>query len=267
MSGSARRGAHSPWVKRLGRVGFFAKGLLYAVVALIAVEVARGERRKAQAEEGAITRLAQESVGEVLLVLLAIGLAGYALWRVRIAIVGPPGETGARATAERVGSVVLAIAYASLCVYTVRFLAESEGGESTEPDTVTKTLLDEPYGVALVIAIGLVMLGVAAYEAHKALTRGFMDDLETSRMSPRARKLAAVTGSAGHGALTVTSTLVGVFLIKAAVEHEPREAVGLDGALQEVVDQDIGPVLLGVVAVGLLTYAAFCFIESRYRRL
>ncbi|MDP9188898.1 MAG: DUF1206 domain-containing protein [Actinomycetota bacterium] len=274
MSGGARkasrgaeRAARSSFTKRLGRLGFVAKGLLYAVVALIALEVARGERRKAQGEEGAIATLADESFGEVLLVLLAVGLAGYALWRLRIAVLGPPGESGAKAQAERLGSVALAIAYASLCLYVIRFLTGSSGGSSTEPDSVTKSLLDEPYGVALVIAIGIVLLGVAAYEAHKAVTRSFLDDLELGRMSPRERQVAIVTGAAGHAALTVISALVAVFMIKAAVEHDPKEAIGLDGALQELVTQDLGPFLLGTVAVGLLIYAGYCVIEARYRKL
>ena len=80
---------------RLARFGFVAKGLLWAVVALIAIEVARGDRRKAQGEEGAILEVARQPFGEILLVVLAIGLAGYALWRLRIAILGPPGESGA----------------------------------------------------------------------------------------------------------------------------------------------------------------------------
>ena len=267
MSGSVRRGAHSPWVKRLGRLGFLAKAVMYAVIALIALEVARGERRKAQDEEGAITLLAQEPFGEALLIALAIGLAGYALWRLRVAVVGPPGERGAKALAERIGSVALAITYGMLCVYTVRFIAEAEGGGTTEPDTVTKTLLDEPFGVALVIAIGVVLLGVAGYEAHKAIRRSFMDDLETSRMSAAERKAAELTGAAGHAALTVIAVLVGVFLIKAALEHDAREAIGLDGALQELVSRDLGPLLLGIVAAGLLVYSAFCVIQARYRRL
>ncbi|MGZ5324630.1 MAG: DUF1206 domain-containing protein [Solirubrobacterales bacterium] len=126
-----------------------AKGVLYAVVALIAIEVARGDKRKTQDEEGAITALADQPFAELLLVLLAIGLAGYTLWRLRIAILGPPGESGASALVERGGSVALAVAYGGLFVYTVRFLATDPGGGTTEPDTVTKRLLDEPYGVAL----------------------------------------------------------------------------------------------------------------------
>ncbi len=254
---------------RLARFGFVAKALLWAVVALIAIEVARGDRRKAQGEEGAILELARQPFGEILLIALAVGLAGYALWRVRIALLGPPGESGASAAAERVGSVVLALSYAALCFYTVRFLTESgtSGGSSAEPDSVTKSLLDESYGVALIVGIGLVLLGVAAYEAYKAISRSFLDDLETGRMSASEKKAATFLGTAGNGGLAVISALAGVFMIKAAIEHDPKEAIGLDGALQELVGQKLGPFLLGATAACLLLYAAYCLVEARYRKL
>lgn len=165
----ARRAPRSEWTKRLGRLGFLAKGLVYAVVALIAIEVAGGEKKKAESEEGAITHLAEESFGEALLVLLAIGLAGYALWRLRVAILGPPGESGARAAMERVGSIMLTLAYASLYVYTVRFVTTETAHGGTKPDEVTKELLDHDYGVALVIGLGVVMLVVAPMRRRKVL--------------------------------------------------------------------------------------------------
>ncbi len=255
---------------RLARFGFVAKGLLWAVVALIAIEVARGDRRKAQSEEGAILEVARQPFGEILLAVLALGLVGYALWRLRVAILGPPGESGAEAAAERVGSVVLAISYTALCFYTIRFLTKSgnSGGSSSDPDSVTRTLLDESYGVVAIIALGLVLLGVGAHEAYKAITRSFLDDLETGRMSESEKKGATVLGMAGNAGLALISVLAGVFMIKAAVEHDAKEAVGLDGALQELVSQKLGPFLLGATAACLLLYAAYCcFIEARYRKL
>ena len=256
------------WPKRLGRLGFVAKGLLYAIVALIAIELARGERRKAQSEEGAIEELAHQPFGEVLLWLLAVGLAGYALFRLRIAVLGPPGESGVHAAGERIGSMVLMVVYAGLCVYTVRFLTHSSGGGGTHPDELTRNLLDESYGVAAVIAIGVVMVGVACYEAWKGLSREFLDDLEVGRMSSSEKNMSRLLGTIGYCALAVTSAIVGYFLIKAAVEHEAKEAVGLDGALQELVDQRFGPLLLGAVAAGLLAYAAYAvLVEARYRRM
>lgn len=264
----ARRAAQSSTARMLGKAGFLAKGLLYLVIALIAIEVARGDRRKAQGEEGAIEALADQPFGEILLGLLALGLAGYALWRLRIAVLGPPGESGVEAQAERIGSVALALSYGALCAYTIRFLTTSRnGGGSTEPDTVTKSLLDEPYGVALIIGIGAIFLGVAAYEAYKALTHGFLDDLELGRMSDAERKLATAMGTAGHAALAVISALVGIFMVKAAIEFDPKEAVGLDGALQELVTDSLGPALLYAVAAGLLVYSGYCVIEARYRKL
>lgn len=257
--------------KTFAQAGFVAKGIVWAVVALIAIEVARGDRRKAQDEEGAIQELANQPFGELLLIVLAVGLAGYALWRARVALLGPPGESGASAAAERVGSVVLALSYAALCFYVVRFLTESGGGgggaTSGNPDSVTKSLLDESYGVALVIGIGAVLLGVAAYEAYKAITRSFLDDLETGRMSAKQKRVATFLGTAGNAGLAVISALAGVFMVKAAIEHEPKEAVGLDGALQEIVSRDFGPLLLGLTAACVLLYAAYCLVEARYRKL
>ena len=264
----AHRGAHSGPARGLGRLGFIAKGLLYGVVAIIALDVALGDRKKAQPEEGAIAAISEQPFGEVLLVLLAIGLAGYVLWRLKIAIWGPPGESGPHATAERIGSVALAVTYAGLFIYTVRFLTTDHAHSETEPDSVTKSLLDEPYGVALVIAIGAVLIGVGAYEAYRSASHKFMEQLELERMNEHEERVATVAGTAGHAALAVVSSMIGAFLIKAAVEHDPKEAIGLDGALQELASQSLGPVILGIVAVGLLVYGGYCaFFESRYRKV
>jgi len=65
----------------------------------------------------------------------------------------------------------------------------------------------------------------------------------------------------------VVFALVGIFLIKAAVEYDPDEAIGIDGALRKLAEQTYGTVLLGVVAAGLLAYAVFCFVQARYRRV
>jgi hypothetical protein len=56
-------------------------------------------------------------------------------------------------------------------------------------------------------------------------------------------------------------------LVKAALESDPREAIGLDGALQELAGRPYGSVLLGLVAAGLLLYGLYCLVEARYRKL
>jgi len=61
--------------------------------------------------------------------------------------------------------------------------------------------------------------------------------------------------------------LIGGFAIKAALEYDPNEAIGLDGALQKLSHQSYGPWLLGLTAAGLVAYAIFCFADARYRRV
>ena len=74
-------------------------------------------------------------------------------------------------------------------------------------------------------------------------------------------------GTFGHLARTVVFGLVGVFLIKAAVDYQPSKAVGIDGALAKLRDSSHGPILLGIVAAGLIAFAVYSFSDARYRRI
>jgi hypothetical protein len=61
--------------------------------------------------------------------------------------------------------------------------------------------------------------------------------------------------------------LIGVFLIKAAVDYNPDKAVGVDGALAKLLNHAYGSVLLGVVAAGLIAFALYSASDARYRRI
>jgi hypothetical protein len=85
---------------------------------------------------------------------------------------------------------------------------------------------------------------------------------------PRAeRGWAIAVGVAGHAARAVVFGLIGAFLVKAAVQYDPQEAIGIDGALRKLVQQPYGEPLLGVVAAGLLAYAVYCLVQARYREV
>ena len=87
-----RRAGRSPWVERLGRLGLVAKGTLYAVVGILAFKVALGGREESPDREGALQAIAQQPLGKGLLVLLAVGLAGYALWQLARGLLDREGE-------------------------------------------------------------------------------------------------------------------------------------------------------------------------------
>jgi len=71
----------------------------------------------------------------------------------------------------------------------------------------------------------------------------------------------------GYAALGVVISIIGIFLIVAASQHNASKAKGLDGALQELAHQRFGLVLLGIVALGLFAYGIYSLVEARYRRV
>lgn len=258
---------NSDWRERLGRAGFAARGIVYGLVGIIAFAVAVGEEKGTSGQTGALRSLADSTGGKLLLVATAIGLAAYALYRLSEVIWGSATENDEKKEAlERIASVARVAIYGGLAVSALRLLSGS-GGSSGSPKQGTSTVFDLPAGQVLVFIAGAVMLGVAAYQAYTGLSRSFEDDLKTGEMDEGARKTARVTGVAGHLARSVVYALIGVFLLKAAIEHQAKEATGLDGALQEIAQQDYGSLLLGLVAAGLLVMGVYSLIEARYRRL
>ena len=257
------------WHERLGRVGFVAQGVLYGIVGVIAIAVALGDEKSTADQSGALSSLAGQSAGIVLLVILAIGLFAMAIFRLVEVFTGPTGaedEDEKKEALERIGSLVRAVIYGGLGVTAVRLIADAGGKSSGSERSTTSTVFDLPAGTFLVFAAGLIIIGVAFFQGHRGVTTSFEDDLDQSRMGTGMQSLARALGAAGHIARAVVFLLIGAFLIKAAVEHNAQEAIGLDGALQEIAQQAYGSLLLLIVALGLFVFGAYCLIEARYRR-
>ena len=111
------------------------------------------------------------------------------------------------------------------------------------------------------------LIGVAAYQAYEGLARKFLDDAKTGEMNDGVRKAYTALGVFGHVARAVIFALIGYGLIKAAIDYDPKEAIGLDGALRELAHASYGPALLGLVAVGLSGFGLYSIAGSRYRKV
>jgi hypothetical protein len=267
IAAKGRRAGQSPWVERLGRVGLVAKGVIYAVVGVLAIQVARGGRTESPDRAGALRTIAEQRFGKALLVLLACGLAGYALWRLAQAILDRDNEgEGPKGLVKRATSLAKAAWYGILCGLTVSTLVGGGSGDHNEQKT-TAGVFDRPLGRYLVYAAGLAFVGAAAFNGWRAITCKFNKQLKTGEMSDAEETAATGVGILGHLARMVVFGLVGAFLLKAAWQYDSKEAKGLDGALLEVSQQPYGGFLLGAVGVGLFAYALYCLVQARYRRI
>jgi uncharacterized protein DUF1206 len=268
IAAKGRRAGRSPWVERLGRLGLVAKAVLYAVIGILAVKVALGAREEDADKSGALRTIAEQPFGKGLLVLLAAGLAGYAVWRLAQAVLDRDGEgTRLKGLAKRAGALGKAGWYAVLCALTVSTLIGEGGGGSGNEQQTTAGVFDRPFGRYVVYAAGIAFVAAAAFNGWRAVTCTFRKQLKTGEMSEAEETAATGVGVVGHLARMAVFGLVGAFLLKAAWQFDPKEARGLDGALLEVSQQAYGGVLLGAVALGLIAYAVFCLVQARYRRI
>jgi Domain of Unknown Function (DUF1206) len=263
----AKRIGKSRWVESAGRLGLVAKAAIYAIIAALALAVPLGLGGRLSDRQGALRTIAQEPYGEILLILLAVGFAGYAIWRFVEAFLDRGDEgTGIKGLAKRIGYLGRGLIYAASCFVAVALVVGWGSGGGNEQEEAAK-LLDLPLGRWIVGAIGAGFLAAGAYNLYRSLTEKFRKDLREHQMSSDVRQWVIVTGIVGHAARGVVFGLIGVFVVRAAIQYDPQEAIGLDGALRKVAQQTYGEWLLGVVAVGLLAYAFFCLIQARYREV
>ena len=250
----------------LARAGFIGRGLIYGIIGLLAIKLALGAGGKTTNQQGALKTIAHQPFGEVLLILVAIALAGYSCWRIFRAALGH-GPEGTDTALDRVAALASGLVYAAIFFIAVQLLLGSKPSGSSNPHKATAGVLGWPLGPWLVGAVGVGLVGVGLYQGWRGLSRDFLNDSKTEEMSPAVETSITWIGVFGHLARAVVFCLVGGFLVKAAVQYDPGAAVGLDGALAKLAHQSYGTVLLGIVAAGLIAFAIYSFSDARYRRI
>jgi hypothetical protein len=250
----------------LSRAGFVARAAVYAIIGVLALKLAFGHGGKLTSQQGALHTVAQQPFGKVLLTLVAIGLGGYSLWRLVRAGIGH-GPEGSDTGFERAAALASGLSYGALCAIAIEILLGAGGGSAVNPKKSTAGVFGWPAGTWIVGIVGCVMIGAGLYQGYRGLTKKFLDDSKVEEMGPAVKEWIGRLGTIGHLARMVVLGLIGIFLIRAAIDYNPNKAVGLDGALAKIVHRSYGPFLLGIVATGLIAFALYSLSDARYRRI
>jgi hypothetical protein len=260
----------APWVERLARAGYAAKGAVYIIIGVLAVMAAFTGQGKTTDSAGALVSVAHNPLGRFLLILVAVGLAGYALWRFIEAGLDPEHEgNDTKGLATRIGFILSGIVYSTLSytAFTLFFgTAEQNQGENGMQDG-TARVLAMPFGQGLVGIGGLIVIGLGIGQIIRGYKTEFQKQLNLSEMPAKAQQWAIMGGRIGHIARGIVFMIVGGFFINAAWYNAPQKAKGLGSALDLLAQQSYGTLVLGIVAAGLVLYGAFMFVEARYRRI
>lgn len=257
-----------PWVERLARMGFAARGVVYIIVGWLALLAAFGLGGKKTSTGGALATIAGQPFGKLMLAVVALGLVGYAIWRIVQGALDPEHKgTDAKGIAKRFGYILSGIAHAGLALTAVQIIRGTGGVKRGETQDATAWLLAQPLGQWLTAIVGLVVIAVGINTAYIAFKEKFRDKLKIAEMSPTEQEWAVRIGRIGLLARSIVAGLIGAFLVQAALQSNANKAHGLDGTLTALARQTYGQFLLSVVAAGLIAFGVYSFVEARYRRI
>lgn len=249
------------------RAGYVTSAVLHILIAYIVLRLAFGGGGNAD-QSGALATLSSHTGGALTLWLAALGLFGLALWRAAEAVVGShpndPTESdeGAKKQFKRAKSVALAVVYCGLGISAIRFA--TGGGQSSGQQNagMSAQLMQSGWGKALLVIVGLVVIGIGGYHVYKGASQKFLDDLKTS-----GGRVITPIGVAGYLAKGSVLAGAGLLVIVATLRADPSKAAGIDAAVKTLGQAPFGKFLLIIAALGFAAYGAYCLVLARFARM
>jgi uncharacterized protein DUF1206 len=267
-AGTVRGAAHSDEVKLLGRLGFAARATIYLLIGWFALLLAFGKRPPEADQRGAMQEIAHHTGGFVLLFILAVGLAGYALWRWTEAAFGVVGEgADARKAGPRLKSFARGCIYAFFAINAFDLLAHSGSkSQAGQQQLLVTRVMEHPAGRFAVGVAGGIVVIIGLALVVEGVRRKFKKYFKLDEMPAASRRTVWILGTVGTTARGLVFALVGVFLVKAAVTYNARQARGLDGALRTLAESHYGKLWVGLAGLGLIAFGLYGYCEALWRR-
>lgn len=255
----------APWIVWLARAGYASKGLVYGTIGFLAVAASFGLKGDGSPDRrDALSLLAEKPYGKPILILITVGLLGYAIWRVCSSITDSEHRgRNPKGIAIRIGEFVRGALYAMVAFELTRWITRGEALKSSDAEAQHWTArgMNMPFGRWIVAASGVILIGYALWQLYRAL-RGKLSR-QLFLPSDAMRNVARF----GLGSRAAVFIVIGWSVLVSALRHNPGHARGTSGAIQDIGRQPFGIYLLVIVGLGLAAYGVYAFLNARYRRI
>jgi hypothetical protein len=252
----------------LARLGYASKAIIYGIVGLLAILTAANRGGRITDTSGALRVVIGQPFGQFAIVVLAIGLCGYATWRLLDAAMDPDRDgTDAKGLVVRIGNAIRGCIYGALGIEAFRLLRGLGGSKGDEAEVWTARILDLPLGGVL---IGLVGAVVAVYGLTELVgsIRGKEDKkVDMSSIGAKLRSPLRIVSRFGVGIRGGLIVTLGAFLVRAALHRDPNEAAGSRESMLRLGGLVDGRWFLVLIAAGVLAYAVDQAVHARCRRI
>lgn len=256
----------NPWLRQYILLGYAAKGVVYFLIGMLAIEAAILPERKAAGTYAALKHLSTQPLGSVLLCLLAVGLMGYVLRRLLQAIIYPGHSPNLsfQGVLQRLGYIISSFSYAGVAYSALNIVFKLGKYDDHIKDSVEK-LFEQSIGEWLVFSAGIAVIGIGLAYLYGAYTGSYVSNFASSHIDERLESYAKLMGKIGIAARGVAFVVTGVCLILASLVSNSNLAGGLQNAFQVLAAQPLGWLWLGLIGSGFIAYGIYLFIAARYR--
>jgi len=260
----------NPAVNILVRIGDGARGYLFFVLGLLALQMALGKISQTADYQGAIAATAANPLGKFLLIVILIGLVIYVLWALCAAIfdllhVGHDLKGLFKRVILFINAVIYGLLIPMLIVY-ISGGSDTTGSQNFGIGKLASTIFLLPFGKWLVAAIGIALFIGGMVTLFSGFRSNFDKEASSYSLSPGQVTWIKRVGRFGTVAYGAIIAVIGGLFFTAFTQADPFKATGIDGALLSLINLPYGRWLLGLIALGLISYGIYLGMKAVWFR-
>jgi hypothetical protein len=252
-------------IDTFARVGYLARATVYGFMGVLAVMMFTGNGGTATDSKGAIRTLLEQPFGRPALLVLAMGLLAYAVFRFFQSIRDYDHHgKDMKGILHRVAYFIGGAIHVFLGYYALNLIFHFGKTTGKGEQGIAQTILAQPFGRSLLFALAAIVIGFGVSQIYIAVKEKFTRGLS---LPPQNRKLLCNISKFGLSARGVMFMTVGWLFAKAALHANSAEAKGVKGAWTFLGTQPFGTTLELLIAGGLIAFAFYGVIEAMYRHI
>lgn len=257
----------SSMVKPIAQAGLLAKGIVYCLLGVFAFMAAfniAGQSTTNTDKEGVFSFIKEQTGGQIMLAVIALGLLCYSLWR-GIQTFGDTEEKGndGKGLAARSRYLFSGLIYTSLAAYAIKMLLTDKKSSGNSKQDMVQEILNKPFGQWLVGIAAAIMVIVGIYQVYYGLSEKYKKHADKAGKSTN-KNLLLAAGKIGYVARGIVWLIIGWLFTKAALHSNSSEAGDTSKAFSFLAEASYGSYLLAAVGFGLTCYGVFNFIRVKY---
>ena len=250
-------------LRNIARTGYIAKGVIYAITGVLTFMAAINIGGEKAGKEEVLDFIKKQDLGSTLLIVLALGLLCYAIWRFAQAFVDPQGKNGkSKNKGQRFALFISGVSYVGLAGLAI----STAGGKSGSSSLKHSSILTTEMGLWILAGIGLIFAGRGIYQITRLFKTNFRRKFDFESMTDeKRRKIIKNSAYMGMTSRAIIFLIIGFFALKAAITTDLDEIKSTSDVFLFIETSTWGSFQLGMIAVGFLGYSVYMFLSAKYR--